>query len=202
MHPARFSLLAMEIRAARAEETGQIESLVSIAFAEHGAQVVAAVRALRASGAERASLVAVDAGAVIGHVGLSRGWIDARARLVEALVLSPLSVDPGRQRGGIGTALIAAALSGADRLGAPCVFLEGDWEFYGRRGFQAGRELGFAAPSDRIPGPAFQVARLSGFEPWMLGRLVYPEAFWATGTVGLRDPLLSEVEQRLADRAS
>ncbi|MCB1252641.1 MAG: DUF664 domain-containing protein [Austwickia sp.] len=28
----------------------------------------------------------------------------------------------------------------------------------------------------------------------MAGRLVYPEAFWATDTVGLRDPLLAEFE--------
>lgn len=30
----------------------------------------------------------------------------------------------------------------------------------------------------------------------MTGRFVYPEAFWAADTVGLRDPFLAEVEAR------
>ena len=57
------------------------------------------------------------------------------------------------------------------------------------------RPSGFAPPSVRIPGPAFQVAVLAAHEPWMVGQLVYPEAFWATDTVGLRDPLLQQLEQ-------
>jgi putative acetyltransferase len=48
-------------------------------------------------------------------------------------------------------------------------------------------ELGFRSPSLRIPPPAFQVARLPGYETWMTGTLVYSETFWALDCVGLRD---------------
>jgi putative acetyltransferase len=43
-------------------------------------------------------------------------------------------------------------------------------------------------PSLRFPDAAFQVATLSGYEPWMTGTLVYPDTFWAHDCVGLRGP--------------
>jgi putative acetyltransferase len=42
------------------------------------------------------------------------------------------------------------------------------------------------------------VALLSSYQPWMVGRLIYPEAFWTTDTVGLRDPELERVEAQVA----
>jgi putative acetyltransferase len=153
------------------------------------------VRMLASTGAARVSLVALVDDEIVGHVGLSHAWVDARRELVDVLVLSPLSVRPDRQATGIGTALIAAALTAASDRGAPAVFLEGAWSYYGARGFRSGAPLGFERPSARIPERAFQVALLPAHEPWMVGRLVYPEAFWATDTVGLRDPQLAEIEE-------
>lgn len=191
----------MQIRAQRDRDQQAVDTLVAEAFGEEGAQVVALLGELRRTGALRAGLVAVgddDPDGVLGHVALSRGWVDARERLVEVLVLSPLSVAPAHQRAGLGTALLAAAREEAVRQGSPAVFLEGDWHYYGPRGYVPAAEHGFARPSARVPGPAFQVTLLPAHEPWMTGRLVYPEAFWSTDTVGLRDPLLAEVE-RAAD---
>ena len=82
--------------------------------------------------------------------------------------------------------------------GAPAVFLEGSPNYYGRRGFSSASALGFDRPSTRIPDPGFQVALLSSYQPWMVGRLIYPEAFWTTDTVGLRDPELERVEALIA----
>ena len=56
---------------------------------------------------------------------------------------------------------------------------------------QSRRVAGLRAALDAIPEQAFQVALLPRHEPWMVGRLIYPEAFWATDTVGLRDPRLA-----------
>jgi putative acetyltransferase len=70
----------------------------------------------------------------------------------------------------------------------PIVFLEGDPGFYGVRGFEPATPAGFRSPSLRIPEPAFQVARLSAYRPWMTGTLVYSEPFWAFDCVGLRQP--------------
>jgi len=72
--------------------------------------------------------------------------------------------------------------------GVPLLFLEGSPDYYGKRGFERADEVGFRSPSRRIPAPAFQVARLSAYEPWMTGTLVYSETFWALDCVGLRDP--------------
>lgn len=150
--------------------------------------------ALDASGHVRASLVAEADHAVVGHVQLNRSWVDARRALVEVLVLSPLSVSPEHQGQGIGTALLAAAVAEAERLGAPAVFLEGSPAYYGARGWSPGESSGFSRPSVRIPGPAFQVVKLSSYEDWMTGALVYCEPFWALDCVGLRDPRLAELE--------
>jgi putative acetyltransferase len=189
----------MEIRAVRPAEERAAEELVAAAFGESpDGRVVQMMRALRAGGAARASLVAVVGEELAGHVGLSRGWVDARRELVEVLVLSPLSVRPGHQGYGVGTALVAAALRAAEDRHAPAVFLEGSPVYYGRRGFGSGSAVGFDRPSTRIPDPAFQVALLPAYQPWMAGRLIYPEAFWTTDTVGLRDPDLEQVEAQIA----
>jgi putative acetyltransferase len=189
----------MEIRPTAPDEQSQVEGVVAAAFGEEpGGRVSRLLRALDATGATVASLVAVDAGQIVGHVQLSRSWVDARPALVDVLVLSPLSVVPDRQGEGIGTALVAAALDDARRRAAPAVFLEGDWAYYGKRGFAGATTLGFQRPSHRVPEPAFQVALLAGHEPWMVGPLVYCEAFWLTDTVGLRDPRLARAEERAA----
>ena len=181
-----------------AEELAAEEG-VSAAFGEPpDGRVVQMMRALQTSGAARASLVAVVDEELVGHVGLSRGWVDARRELVEVMVLSPLSVRPDLQRHGGGTALLAAVLQTAGDRGAPAVFLEGNPDYYGRRGFSSASALGFDRPSTRIPDPGFQVALLSSYQPWMVGRLIYPEAFWTTDTVGLRDPELERVEAQVA----
>ncbi|GAA3453359.1 GNAT family N-acetyltransferase [Dactylosporangium matsuzakiense] len=189
----------MEIRDATPADARSAEEVVAAAFGEPAdGRVVQMMRALRAGGAARASLVAVVEGELVGHVGLSRAWVDARRELVEVLVLSPLSVRPDRQRQGVGTALVKAALATAEATGAPALFLEGSPDYYGRRGFGYASPLGFEPPSTRVPTPAFQVVLLPSHQPWMVGRLIYPEAFWTTDTVGLRDPELEQVEAQIA----
>ena len=185
----------MNLRAATPEDQPGVDAVVAAAFAEPtDGRVVRMMRLLRTSGAVLASIVAVGHDDIVGHVQLSRSWIDAREALVEVLVLSPLSVLPTQQNRGIGTRLIKAALAEGERHGAPAVFLEGDSGYYGTRGFEAATPKHFRRPSNRIPEPAFQVALLPAYETWMVGQLVYPEAFWATDTVGLRDPTLRQIQ--------
>jgi putative acetyltransferase len=66
------------------------------------------------------------------------------------------------------------------------VFLEGDPAYYARFGFVPAGELGFTAPSPRIPAPAFQVHLLPAYAPWLRGNLVYNDLFWQYDCVGLR----------------
>jgi putative acetyltransferase len=153
-------------------------------------EVLGLVDALRAApGALGAvSAVACVAGRVIGHVMLSSCRLDAPRRIVDVFSLSPLGVLPEWQGLGIGTRLVGYALSTADSLQIPLVFLEGDPNYYAQRGFERADRNGFRSPSLRIPAEAFQVAILSAYEPWMTGTFVYSEIFWAFDCVGRRDP--------------
>jgi putative acetyltransferase len=125
-------------------------------------------------------------GGIVGHVSLTRAWVDDPARVIEVLVLSPLSVRPDQQRRGIGSVLVRAALDLAESRREPLVFLEGDPAYYGRLGFVAAGPVGFTAPSVRIPPRAFQVWTAPSYRGGVSGALVYPDVFWRHDAVGLR----------------
>jgi len=186
------------IRAFRPDDEASVRGVVTDAFGDDGETVAALVDDLRVGHARTELVAQEDAeqdGAVVGHVLLSRSWVDARQTLVEVLVLSPLSVAPSHQGRGVGTALVAAAVAEARRLRAPALFLEGSPAYYSGRGFEPATPRGFIRPSPRIPDPAFQVVVLDGHEKWMTGALVYCEPFWTHDCVGLRDPALGQIEQ-------
>jgi putative acetyltransferase len=179
--------MTLLIRPQHGDEDQAVRAVVEAAFAHHDG-VSGLVDDLRESWAwvDDLSLVADEDGDVVGHVLLSKALLDAPERLVDVLVLSPLSVRPDRQRTGIGKALVRAAADAAERHGAPLLFLEGDPAYYAPRGCQAGGSLGFRRPSTRIPEPAFQVMPLATYEKWMTGTLVYCDVFWRLDFVGLR----------------
>ncbi|MBC9712948.1 N-acetyltransferase [Streptomyces sp. TRM66268-LWL] len=183
----------MTSRAVIREETAgdhqDVREVHARAFGD-GGRVPGLVGALRAGQAALAplSFVATVDEQVVGHVLLSGTRLDAPRRIVDVLSLSPLGVLPAFQGQGIGTRLVEHGLAAADRQGVPLVFLEGSPHYYGKRGFERADAAGFRSPSLRIPEPAFQVARLSAYEPWMTGTFVYSEPFWAFDCVGLRDP--------------
>ena len=188
----------MEIREQRPGEAGAVGEVISVAFADEG-RVADVWAEVARRGLDRASIVAVEAGAVVGHVGLSHAWLDARRELVDVLILSPLSVRPDRQGDGVGTALVSAAIAAAETADAPALFLEGDPGYYGKRGFDRAAAHGFEAPSRRTPEPAFQVALLPGHADWMRGRVVYRDVWWEYDAAGLRDPELAQIERALGE---
>ena len=184
----------VDIREAGDVDTPAVEAVVEAAFGAQGASVNDVMARLRGVEDMAVELVAESDGEVVGCVALSRAWLDARERLVDVLVLSPLAVAPDHQRQGIGGRLLAAVPGVAEGLGAPLVFLEGDPRYYGRHGWSAASAHDLERPSRRIPEPGCQVLLLSGHERWMTGRLVYPDVWWRLDLVGLRDPDLAEIE--------
>jgi putative acetyltransferase len=184
------------IRPVHPAEHAAVRGVVEAAFAGEPS-VPAIVEELRATRRMVEELVAVEGDAVVGQVTLSRGWVDDDQQVVPVVVLGPLAVLPARQGAGIGTRLVAEALDAMRERGEGYVFLEGAPGYYGARGFERADRLGFERPSERIPAPAFQVAVLDDLGA--RGRLVYADAFWLHGGVGLRGETLTQVRAALGE---
>ncbi|WP_436528105.1 GNAT family N-acetyltransferase [Actinoplanes sp. HUAS TT8] len=177
----------MQIRAETPADHPAVGRLVELAFGgDHGRVVAELVTALRRDDPNFQAFVADDGGEVVGHVMFTRNLLDAPERLIPVQVLSPLAVSPGRQREGIGKALIAYGITELTRRNVPLIFLEGDPAYYSKWGFVPGHTLDFRKPSLRIPDPGFQVMPLPGYRPEMTGTLVYLHTFWDYDCVGLR----------------
>lgn len=191
-------MTGLTLRFETPDDVDAVRAVHAAAFAEEPevADLLAPLRG-RAAPLPPIGVVAEVDGAIVGHVLLTHAWLDARDRLVDIHVLSPLGVDPSAQGRGIGSALVRAGVAESQRTGVPLVVLEGSPAYYGRLGFVAGGSLGLRRPSLRIPEAAFQAVAAPTYEPWMTGTVVYPEVFWAADAVGLRDPRLAEVEAAL-----
>ncbi|MFC4564781.1 GNAT family N-acetyltransferase [Nocardiopsis mangrovi] len=119
------------------------------------------------------SLVAVESGGgVVGHVVCTRGAVGD----LPALGLGPVSVDPGHQGAGVGSALMHAVLGAADALGEPLVALLGEPAFYARFGFRPAADHGVVAP-DASWGAYFQVRTLTAHTDAMAGTFRYAAPF-------------------------
>lgn len=185
----------------RSQRDDEADAVHAVTLAAFGDETVAALpAALRAHhlGAQGHSIVALADGTVVGHVGLSRCWIDDERRLVAGLTLSPLSVDPAHQRRGIGRGLVEAALATARTAGEPFVMLEGDPGMYGSWGFEPAADHRVTPPSPRVPAPACQLVVLPGWDPATRGAVVYNDVFWSHDAVGLRGAALTQVRAALA----
>ncbi|WP_404947171.1 GNAT family N-acetyltransferase [Rhizorhabdus wittichii] len=160
------------MRDERDGDAAAIAALTTRAFAlaEHASGTEAAiVDALRAAGALTLSLVAAEDGAIVGHVALSPVRIDGAAG--GWFGLGPLSVDPARQRRGIGAGLVEAAIARLRASGAAGCVLLGDPAYYRRFGFTSDPTLHYGD----TPSPYFQNLPLAG--PAARGQVSYHPAF-------------------------
>ena len=126
----------MDIRLEQPADSDAIRALTTEAFATapHSSGTEAAiVDGLRAAGALTLSLVAIEGDELVGHVAFSTVTIDGAER--GWVGLGPVSVRPGRQRGGIGSGLIRESLRRLREMGAGGCVLLGDPAYYGRFGF-------------------------------------------------------------------
>lgn len=116
----------------REEASGDAAAIRRVIVAAFGRQAEAdLVDALRSAGDAAVSLVAEDDTGIVGHVLFSK--LQAPDGCV---ALAPVSVTPGRQSKGIGTALVREGLERAKRDGARAAFVVGEPGYYGRFGFR------------------------------------------------------------------
>lgn len=128
--------MRVTIRPEKPSDADAIEQVTRQAFLSHPysrqtEQFI--IRALRADHSLSISLVAEEAGRIVGHIALSpvaisdgsAGWFG----------LGPISVEPERQGRGIGRALMERGLAELRKRGANGCVLVGDPAFYIRFGF-------------------------------------------------------------------
>ncbi|MGP1354071.1 MAG: GNAT family N-acetyltransferase [Parasphingopyxis sp.] len=151
-----------EIRPERPDDRDAIHELTRRAFApmpysDGDEQYL--LDALRDASALSVSLVAEQAGAIVGHVAFSPafpadgspGWY----------ALGPVSADPDLQKRGIGSRLIGTGLDRLRARGAAGCILVGDPAYYSRFGFRLRPDR---APEDQ-PKNYFQMLPLGDAEP-------------------------------------
>ncbi|CAH0340725.1 N-acetyltransferase [Rhizobium sp. CECT 9324] len=130
------------------------------------------IERLREAGALTLSLVADEAGEILGHVAFSpvsiaggdEGWYG----------LGPISVAPAHQGKGIGSRLVSEGLDRLRTLGAAGCVLLGDPAYYGRFGFRL--DHGLVLPD--VPPGHFQALLLHG--PDALGIVAFHPGFYGS----------------------
>ena len=130
---------------------------------------------LRDAGLASIELVSLDGTEVVGHILLSALDVTVAGKPVRSLALAPMSVQPGRQRQGVGSTLVREALRRAQHQGWRAVIVLGHPDYYPRFGFSAALARPLASP---FSSDAFMALELvPGALKGSAGRVVYPPAF-------------------------
>jgi len=161
----------MIIRQEMPGDVMRIRDILAAAFA--GGQEADLVDGLRRNDDLLLSLVAEDAGRLIGHVGFSRLWVGQAGQRLPGVSLAPLGVEAGHRRRGVGAALVEAGHARLRKAAESIVFVLGDPAYYGRFGYS----VPAAAAFDCVyAGPHFQALALTSRAP-KSGVIGYAAAF-------------------------
>ena len=168
----------LTIRPERPGDEDAVRALVYDAFLNHPQHEPGAaptehriVDELRETGALALALVAEADGQVVGHIAFSPVLVTGAS--CDWFGLGPRAVARGRQREGIGSALIRAGLEILRKRGAQGVALVGDPEYYGRFGFREHQGL----VMEGVP-PQYCLARPFDLEAPQ-GTITYSPAFFS-----------------------
>jgi putative acetyltransferase len=163
----------VEIRESQSTDIDALVEMYPKVFPEE--DLVPVLRDLLAAEQDVFSLVAVQDGNVIGHVGFSICGVDGQSGHVG--MIAPLAVQPDQQRKGIGSALVQQGFMRLESMGIDHAYVLGDPAYYGRFGFKSG---GSVVPPYKLPDEweqAWQSVSFSDNAPTMNGKIKVP-AFW------------------------
>jgi putative acetyltransferase len=134
------------------------------------------VDALRQEARPVVSLVAEDAGTIVGHIIFSPVSLPGRADL-KIMGLAPMAVAPEYRRKGIGSALVRAGLEECKHLRFGAVVVLGHPDYYPRLGFAPASRFGIGCEYE-VPEDTFMVIELqAGFLRGASGKIKYHAAF-------------------------
>jgi putative acetyltransferase len=167
--------VTVAIRQERPEDAAEIEAMLLAAFDDPVAARFPAQLRSSEGYVPELTFVAAEGDAIVGFAMLTRLRIEGREQAI--LTLGPVGVRPDRQRSGVGSRVVEAALAAAEARGEPLVLVEGVPSYYPRFGFRSATALGFERPDPRIPEAAWLALPLSAYDPSLRGRVVYPDFF-------------------------
>lgn len=168
--------MALLVRREQPADEREIAEVVEAAFEDASvAEFVASIRSSPGYVPEL-TFVGEEDGEIVGYTMLSYVELDGGS-VGRLLTLTPVAVRPDKQRRGVGTAVVRAALAAADERDEPLVLVEGIPGYYPRFGFVSATRLGLERPDERIPDAAWMALPLRAYDPEIRGRAVYPSFF-------------------------
>ncbi len=134
------------------------------------------VDALRELAHPLVSLVAVDGETVVGHIMFTPVSLSGHSDL-SIMGLAPMAVAPGKQRRGVGSALVRAGLERCRQLLVGGVVVLGHPEYYPRFGFLPATRFSLVSEYE-VPEEAFLALELrAGYFEGVSGTIRYHAAF-------------------------
>ncbi len=152
-------MLDVQIRPEDPQDAEAVAALVTAAFADEGENTARFVRAVRRNARIVLAEVAHAEGRILGHGQWCEAPILVDGFPIRAAYLACLSVDPTRQRQGIGSKLVERGLAHLRGEGFLAVTLLGDPTYYARFGFSSSLGHKIKGPH-RLKGPGFQALQL------------------------------------------
>jgi len=147
----------MRIRAQTEADNKLIHAINVAAFpSEAEASLVDALR----TATDVISLVAEDAGELVGHILFSPVSLSGSPANLAIAGLAPMAVLPGRQRTGIGSELVRAGLQCCAQRGYSAVVVLGHPDYYPRFGFQPSTFFDITSEYE-VPEDVFMALELS-----------------------------------------
>ena len=153
----------ISIRPEEARDHDAVHAINLAAF--EGGPEADLVDVLRASCPDHLSLVAEDAGGLVGHILFTPVVVEFAGGAVEGMGLAPMAVRPDSQRKGVGSLLVRHGLEQLRNRKWPFVVVLGHPEYYPRFGFERASRCGLQSQWEGVPDEAFMV---KVFEPGVL----------------------------------
>lgn len=144
----------IEIRKEEPKDQDAVFHLNLAAF-DNGPEA-ALVDKLRASCKDALAFVAVEEGAVVGHLLFTPVTVDGSSLV--GMGLAPMAVLPSHQRKGIGSQLVRHGLKHLRQSGCAFVIVLGHPEYYPRFGFEVASTYRLLSQWEGVPDEAFMIA--------------------------------------------